>query len=1320
MGTQWRHSFDRSLKVIQKSGVATATANRPDGRSEVFNKSGSAWTADVDNPDILVEIDDVNGNPTGYRLNVATLHHIETYDVSGLLQSVADENGQGIILTYSTPLTDPAVAPKPGLLLNVTASDGRALNFTYDSTAHLHQMTQPDGGTFVYGYDSTGNLTTVQYPDTKVRQYLYNEQDLTSGNNLPSAMTGIIDESGVRFESTSFDSLGRATFTSLAGGAGQTTISYNASSSGITFALGGGATQTFLNPNGHIRTANYDATCKPACGTQWQSRTYDANGYPSSYTDFNGNLTQVAYSASGLLTELIEASGSAVQRTTDTTWDTTLRQPTLRTLKDAAGTLVTKDAWVYNTRGQPLATCSIDPVKAGSYVCAATGLPPDGVRRTTYTYCDAISTTCPLIGLVLTIDGPRTDVTDVTTYSYYTSSSTTSCGTPGAACHQTGDLYQVNNALGQTTTYASYDANGRITRITDPNGINTDFTYTERGWLLTRTYGGATTTYGYDAMGDVNKITDPDNVITTYTYDGAHRLTDVTDALGSHIHYSLDAAGNRTMEETYNPSGQFVRSTSRTFDTLGHLTQVKDSLGNPVLTASYPDSYDANGSQVHTQDAYGVQRLQGFDALNRLHQTLDDYQGSVPATANMAAGYGYDAENQVTSVTDSDALSTSYGFDGLGNRVSLRSPDTGTTTTSTDAAGNRLTVQDAKGVVAQSSFDALNRLTGTNYPTASLNVAYYYDEANSVTGCASSSPIGHLTRIVESAVSTTFCYDARGNIIKKAQTTGASTDVLTIAYSLAGREMAITYPSGTAVHYTRNTNGKVSGVTVTPIGGSAVTVASNVTYLPFGPVASYSIADNQALTRTYDKNYGFTDVVSPALDIHVQRDVGGRIFASSGGGAPAESYGYDNLGRIISVIDGSTQIQGFTYNKTGDRTTKSGTGIFTGTYQYVSATHQLSSIGNAARSVDANGNTTAIVSAGATLGFGYNDRNRLTIVQQGGQTVAQYVYNALNQRVAKQTLQAPTSTERFVYEPMGHLLTESGTVSRDYVWLGNVPVAMVDNTGTVPSVLFVHADGMNTPRAITNSAGAVVWSWAFSANAFGEQQPSGSVTFNLRFAGQYFDQEAGLVQNGRRTFEPATGRYLQSDPVGLAAGGSTFSYAQGNPLTATDATGLISGPPEEEAPEENIPVVNEEIARLERQEAEEANEAAARADHNTYVPPIPASQFGPLGECKATDYDAAGEISSPNIHPRDLAGLSPQALDAFARNAGLKPMGPDPMNGRGSYDDPVTGEQRVLSHPNDTRSGPHMHVNDPSGQRLDINGNPAAENSPGAHLPIGK
>jgi hypothetical protein len=78
-------------------------------------------------------------------------------------------------------------------------------------------------------------------------------------------------------------------------------------------------------------------------------------------------------------------------------------------------------------------------------------------------------------------------------------------------------------------------------------------------------------------------------------------------------------------------------------------------------------------------------------------------------------------------------------------------------------------------------------------------------------------------------------------------------------------------------------------------------------------------------------------------------------------------------------------------------------------------------------------------------------------------------------------------------------------------------------------------------------------------------------------------------------------------------------------------------------------------------------------------------------------------------------GRTPQQIDRAARDAGLIPRGPDPMNGKGAYVDPVTGVQRILIHPADRE----YHVNNPSGERLDINGNVVDAKSLLAHLPLG-
>ncbi|MEV8520908.1 RHS repeat-associated core domain-containing protein [Dyella marensis] len=1172
IGSHWRHSFDRTLQLSNPNTTPTtgplpaitAILFRPDGRQETFNKVNGQWVGDLDVADALSEIDDAQGNATGYTVFIGALRRTETYDTSGLLRTVTDPSGAGITLAYSTASTPSTVAPTTGLLLTVTDPRGRQLNFSYDSSGRVHQVALPDGGALTYTYDSGGDLVSVQYPDGKSKQYIYNESSLTGGANLRSALTGVIDEAGVRYETTTYNTAGGATSESLAGNVESSQLTYNADGTTVVqYPLGLSVKLNFTRVNDVIKVAGSDRPCGAACNQPWTSRTYDANGYPASYTDFSNNVTATTYNAAGLLTQTVELQGQSGQRTTATTWDTARRNPLQQTLADANGTVVGKVAWVYNARGQMLARCEIDPAVASSYACSTSGTAPAGVRRWTFSYCNVVdSAQCPIVGLLLSATGPRTDLAQTTTYSYYLTSSAVNCGTPGAACYQAGDLHTITDALGHVTTIVSYDGAGRVTRTTDANGINADTTYTARGWVATRTIGGATTAFTYTPYGTVASITDPDNVTGSYTYDAAHRLTRITDALGNYVQYTLDAAGNKTAEQVYDSSDMLRKSLSRTYNALGQLTGLTDGLNHTVFNASFTDSYDANGNLVHSTDALGIQRKQGYDALNRLVSTIDNYNGFDAATQNTQSVLVYGPRDELQGVSDPDGLNTTYDYDGLGNATGVHSPDTGVSTYIYDVAGNRIKKTDANGNVSASSYDALNRRTATTYIDSGLNVSYTYDEANSITGCSSSYPIGRPTRVIESAVTTVFCYDARGNVIQKRQMQSAQTDVTQYSYTLGDRLSSVIAPSATATQYTRDTAGRVNSVTVTPTGKLAITAVSGITYLPFGPVVSYTLGNGQTITRSYDADYALTDVVSSVLNLHFARNAMGNITAlgSTAGASPAiETYAYDPMYRLTAVnAPSGSAIEAYTYNKSGDRLSKVAGGLATGTYDYQTGTHWLIGIGNGARTYDANGNTTGSAAAGNTYGYGYNRRNRLTVVQLNNQTVGQYTYNAAGQRVAKSATLPQATNERFAYDESNQLIGEYGTTNRDYIWLGELVVAVVDFTGTASTVNYVHADGLNTPRVITDANGSVIWQWNYQANPFGERQPTSSsgYVFNLRFPGQYSDAESGLYQNANRTYDSATGRYIESDPAGLNGGISLFGYAYDSPLEFLDPTGL--------------------------------------------------------------------------------------------------------------------------------------------------------------------
>jgi RHS repeat-associated protein len=623
-------------------------------------------------------------------------------------------------------------------------------------------------------------------------------------------------------------------------------------------------------------------------------------------------------------------------------------------------------------------------------------------------------------------------------------------------------------------------------------------------------------------------------------------------------------------------AAQVVQNTTSTFqyDALGKVTQVTDPLNN-VTTLSY-------------------------DQLARLKQQVQP----VPATgvARPTVNLGYDGLDQLNTFSDPRNLTTTYSNDGLSNQVSLASPDTGGTTRTYDSEGNVLTSTDARGKVTTYTYDVLGRVTNIAF-TSGTPIVLEYDGGSS----GAPNAIGHLTKMTDESGQTVYGYDQMGRVITKTQTTVSATGTIgrsvSYAYGNNGKLLSLTYPSGNRIVYGYNAAGRISSLTLNPADaaggtdiGTATVLLEQISYAPFGAAQSWVWGNNTAtVPNTYNRTFDLDGRVSTyplgniAAGTGMLRTVGydaaSRITSMTHTGtANASLYdqamAYDGLGRLTNFTAGTTT-QVYVYDASGNRTQlRLGASSYSNTISATSNRLNSTTGPYPAKNYqyDAAGNP----STDGTVSFSYSDRGRMKSSVNAGATTT-YLYNGLDQRVSKAGSLVATGGIEYVYDENGRLLGEynaTGGIIQETVYLDNTPVSVLKQATTgSPAVAttvlyYVYSDHIATPRIITSAAtGDIVWDWAnsdpYGANSPNEN-PAGAGTFgyNVRFPGQYYDKETNLLYNGFRDYDPQTGRYVESDPIGLRGGLNTYGYVFGNPLSHIDPKGLV---PPGFGPSSNIP-----------------------------------------------------------------------------------------------------------------------------------------------------
>ncbi len=1329
------------LQISDRQGLVTRLGYS-DGAGQMYYSSASPTTVGVPHPPEYVPPQCVGPNAWAHQL---------------------DATGQAI------------VPPNRPQLMCVSDPFGRQINLQYDAAFRVIKIADAAAGVFTYEHNgpsggcTTGasryfcdaeNLTRVTFPDGQSRIYHYNEvANINNGAACPGIsaygltnwhlvnhLTGITDENGQRYSTYKYDCQGRATSTEHAGGVDKIAFAYDSPAAGqtsVTYTQGASTAPTtttrtfgFAVQLGMVRLTGISAPCL-GCGAN-SATTYDSGGNVASRVNWNGYKTCYANDLNRKLeTRRIEGlSGStdcasmiagtpvlaAPARMISTEWSADWRQPT----KVAEPLRVTTYTYGPPTASNPGDRGNVltKTIQATTDATGALGLaaPPTGTARTwTYTY--------DTVGQVLSANGPRTDVADITTYAYYPSTD--------SEIGRRGNVASVTNALGHVTQITSCNPHGQPLTVVDPNGLTTQLTYDSRQRLKSRNVGGEVTVYDYDPVGQLIKATLPDNSFVTYGYDAAHRMTSIGDNLGNRIVYTLDLRGNRTKEEVFDPANALAQTRSRVYDALNRMVQ---SIGAQNQTTSY--TYDPQGNLIMVNDPLNRMTTNAYDALNRLVAVTQPSPGA--NQPNPVISYGYDGQDQLTRVTDPRNLVTNYTMTGLGDATLQVSPDTGTTARTFDAAGNVATSTDARGKTTIYTYDALNRVLTKRYGGASgtkIDTFRYDEGANGK---------GRLTTLVDSSGTTAWTYDLQGRVTSRRQTKayGGGLLVTTYGYDAAGRLVSMVYPSGRTARYTYDLAGRVSALSI-----DNTSIVSGITWHPFGQPKAWVWGNSTVASRTFDADGRMRTHPVGGATRTVTYDNADRITQINDG--PVNSiqiFSYDDLDRVTGFVASNTS-RAYTYDANGNRTNLS---IGVNSYNYTTAANSnrlLSSAGPVPASTfayDAAGN--AVNLGGRT--FTYDDSGRIStfvdtmFTSYPSNYIKEIQFNGLGQRVNKIGGYSNNyANTDYAYDEQGRLIGDyqGSSAIREYVYLGDIPIAVladnpsvIDNGGTgfsvagtwssttgsdalgggylyraagtgansatwapsslpsggynvyarwvsntdratnatyqvshlggvtsvvvnqkqrsgqwvflgsftlisgaghkvtltdsadgvvvadavkflpadASSVYTIDTDHLNTPRAVRSQAGTTIWRW--DSDPFGDLPPNDDpdgnglrFSFPLRFPGQYFDAETGLHYNYFRDYDPRTGRYVQSDPIGLAGGINTYTYVMANPLSRIDPRGLDSPrlgpyhfvPYPRCAQDQGDPACEAEVDKYERQMKRDQD--AVNKVGRDYDPPLP-------------------------------------------------------------------------------------------------------------------
>ncbi|WP_165495730.1 polymorphic toxin-type HINT domain-containing protein [Marinobacter halodurans] len=733
---------------------------------------------------------------------------------------------------------------------------------------------------------------------------------------------------------------------------------------------------------------------------------------------------------------------------------------------------------------------------------------------------------------------------------------------------------------GYETTY-TYDVMGNVLTMTTPRDTLYTYTYDAAGNLLTETDPlGRVTRYSYDKVGNRISEVAPNDSKTTYGHDARDQWTQVEDALGQQAQRHYDAsrreltgtsAGTEKIRERYNALGQPLETVDGAGNRIAYTYDklVLQKATFPTFTQSYEYNNQQLVSAITTQfdGTSSTQRFE-YDILGQLVRKI--------SADNRSVEYRYDELGRVTQLIDAAGGITRFTWDYANNLVQVQDPENRAVRMEYDNNGFLTAeIYSADGVEQRReyAYDGNGNLKETVSPDGQKRV-YTYDDADQLTAVevyaapGDTTPaktvaftyndLGLVAGYDDGETAATYTYTELGQLASVTTDYGPFTKTFSYGYNADGVLTSYTTPEGVTYQYGYNAAGQPASVTIPDVG------AIGIGDYQWTQPQTITLPGGSRIERRYNGVMHMTSntLQDPAqtalMEVAYGYDLVGNITSQQTDHGDYQ-YTYDTLNRLTGADYPQRRDETFDYDASGNRTGHTEGTDGTTTLIYNDG-NQLTRQGDTYYQYDANGNLRSQGSDPTGQSpdrvYVYNADERLVRVEDGaGGVIAKYGYNPLGHRIWKDVGGVRTY---FLYT-MNGLSAEyraDGSLIREYQYLPGSswmtdPLFMRQGGNTY----YYQTDHLGRPLTLIQGNGAVVWKARY--DAFGQAYPEvETVTNNLRLSGQYYDAETGLHHNYMRDYDPALGRYIQADPLGLGGGLNRYAYARLSPLMAIDPYGL--------------------------------------------------------------------------------------------------------------------------------------------------------------------